>query len=356
MLISAPRHACLIIHHRLRQRKHLSELGCRSAKAVQWYDRNLVPRSIQTWVAHASRSLWFIQLMLLFVVLWKSRVVCKLCHASHRLSTAFPWWCTISCSLINSLLITLHNISCGSLFGFWTVDFGRKLLVLFQSEVCWDLSMALNSPMVSSNSWFRSRIWNSMRRCYFLFALFLKLKYKLFGLIYLASSSACWRYMIEVFLTTARFECLLIIIFYCWTKIFDLSANHMRSLHFYQTLTLALFDLILIELRYMDFVLDLMCWYNVWVDYSTRIFLWRVSNISTLLWPRWHLLIMWEFTHHSCTTDLNCWWNCRVLEAGVWVILKSRAWFSSLWRREVASLVLGQSLTWMKLFKCDFVF
>ena len=176
MLVSAPRHACLIIHHRLRQREHLGELGCRSAKAVQWYDRNLVPRSIQTWVAHASRSLRFIQLMLLFVVLWKSRMVWKLCHTSHRLSAAFPWWCTVCCSLINSLLNILHYISCRSFFGFWTMDFGWMLLLLFQIEVCRGLSMALNTSMVSSDCWFRSLVWNIIRWCDLLFAFFLELK------------------------------------------------------------------------------------------------------------------------------------------------------------------------------------
>ena len=187
--------------------------------------------------------------MLLFVVLWKSRVVCRLCHASLRLSTAFRRWSTISCSLIYRLLIILRNIFRGSFFGFWTMNFGRKLLLLFHMEVCRNLSMALNTPMVSTNPRFRCLIRYSMRWRDFLFAFFLVLKYELFGLVHL-SSGAIWRlYIVEVFLTTSpstRFEYLFTIIFYCWAKIFHLSANHMRRLHLDQTLTLALFHLIIV--------------------------------------------------------------------------------------------------------------
>lgn len=107
----------------------------------------------------------------------------------------------------------------------------------------------------------------------------------------------------------------------------------------------------------MDFVLDLICWYYVWVDHSTRIFLWRVSYIGTFLRPRWHLLIMWEFTHHSCTSYWSCLWDWSwALQDIICVILKSWTRFCGLLRRKVASMVLGQSLTRVKLFKSDLVF
>ena len=113
--------------------------------------------------------------------------------------------------------------------------------------------MALNASMMPNDGWFWSLVRYVIWRCNFLFALFLKLKYELFGLsrvVHLASSATRCRHIIKVFLaygSSTRLERLPIFIFDRRVEIFDLrAANHVRCLHLNQTLTLALLHLVII--------------------------------------------------------------------------------------------------------------
>ena len=118
----------LIVHCTLRHRLHICKLGCRTAKAVEWNDRDLLSAAIETCLTNPSWSLWLIQLMLLLVVFGQCRVSQKMSRLSWH-SSALGCSLSMGAMLLYAIsLIAVKDVDAGPFFDFGTMDFGWSLL------------------------------------------------------------------------------------------------------------------------------------------------------------------------------------------------------------------------------------
>ena len=142
--VSSTWHANLVVHDRLGQWEHLSEFGRGPAEAIEGDYGDLIARAIQTWMTHASGGLRFVQLILLFIVLWQSwmmqELLCDWDAFARRCSVCLP---TLNCWC----MVTRNDVSVRYFFDFRTVTFSLGLL-WFQIEVLDRLTVTFDASMM----------------------------------------------------------------------------------------------------------------------------------------------------------------------------------------------------------------